>query len=182
MFILQVAFLVLAASIIFFWLTYALTGPRKIDQSGLLHLLQYGWMVRTAALVLAVMPPVLMASVVWLLPWRNQGMLMLAGISFLATSVIAGLLLFEVEGVQIALSEEGISRFSRWGRPISLKWIDVERVGYSRLNRWFIVGGATQTIKVSRHLVGIAAFAAIVRRKVGVERCAEAAQALDAVT
>lgn len=178
---LQTTFLVVAAAVVFFWLTYALTGPRKLKQADILHVLQYGWMLRTGALILALAPPVLMACFVVLVRWQNTGTLALAGIAFLATSVVGGLLLFEVEGIQIALTEEGVTRYARWGTPICVKWVDVERVSYSRLNRWFIIASVLRSIKVSRHLVGIAAFAAIVRRKVGAERCASAAAALDAV-
>jgi hypothetical protein len=181
MFALQIVFLVLAGAMIFFWLAYALTGPRKIDQPGILQVLHYGPIVRTAALMLATAPPVLMACVVLLLPWRNAMMLTFAGVSFLTLSALGGLLLFEVEGVQIALTEGGLIRFPRWGNPVTVPWMDVEHVSYSRLNRWFVVHTVQGSVKVSRHLVGIAAFVAIARRKVGGERCAGAAAVMDAV-
>jgi len=180
LFALQTVFLVLAGCIVFFWLLYALTGPRKIDQPDVLHVLRYGAFLRSSALVLALAPPTVMGCVVWLLAWRNTNMLAIAGACFLICSLIGGLLLLEVEGTQIAVSEVGLTRFSRWANPVTLPWIEVEHVGYSALNRWFIVAGRGRKLYVSRHLVGIGAFVEVLRRKIAAERLASVNPALDA--
>ena len=178
---LQTVFLVLAGCIVFFWLVYALTGPRTIDQPDVLHVLRYGPLLRSSALVLALAPPTVMGCVVWLLVWRNTNTLAIAGAGFLVCSLLGGLFLLEVQGAQIAVSEDGLTRYSRWATPVTLKWIEVEHVGYSALNRWFIVAGMGRTIHVSRYLVGVGAFVEVLRRKIAAERLVNVHAALDAV-
>ena len=172
---LQVVFVALAYGLILIWLILALAGPRKIDAPGVLVLLRYGSTLRVLALVLAWAPPCLAIYVLWNYAWRSDSQLMGAGVSFLATSLIAGLLLIEVERTQIAVTEDGLVRSSPWtGRGV-LKWSEVERVQYSPINRWIVVAGAGQTIRISRHLVGVGEFVNIARRKLAPERYAGAA-------
>jgi hypothetical protein len=134
-----------------------------------------------AALLLALAPPTAMAGVVWLYPWRSTTMLALASGVFLFFCILAGLLLLEVEGVQFTLTDDGLTRYSRWRKPQSLRWSEIERIEYSAFNRWFIVHGAGRTIHVSRFFVGVAAFVEMARRRVGMERCMAASAAMDRV-
>ena len=90
-------------------------------------------------------------------------------------------LLLETEGVQYVLTEEGVTRFARWAKPLALKWTDIERIEYSALHRSFIVIAGERSLKISRYLVGIAAFVDLARNKIGRERCISAAAAMDAV-
>jgi hypothetical protein len=176
---LQTVYVLLAACMMLFWLVLVVLGPRRADASHIIAVLRYGVVLRTLALAIALTPPLITILVVWAFLWKNQATLNFAGISLLAFSAIAGLLLIEVTRVQVVLTEEGITRFSPWSGPITLKWIEVEHVRYSSINRWFVVAGAGQAIRVSRHLGGIGFFVKTVRRKVAAERCASAAAALE---
>jgi hypothetical protein len=177
----QMVYVLLAAGMMLFWLLLVVVGPRRAEVANVLAVMRYGVVMRTLALILALAPALIMVYAIWAFPWRTPAMLNIAGSAFLATSVVGGLLLVEVTRVQVLLTEEGLSRFSPWSKAITLKWMEVERVRYSPVNRWFTVEGAGRTVRVSRHLAGIGAFVAMVRRKVAVERCANAAKVLDAV-
>src|SRR5688572_6434344 len=111
---LQTFFVLLAAGIILFWIMLAVAGPRKLELPNVLAVLRYGALLRTGALLLALAPPMIMAFVVSVFPWRNDQWLILAGSSFLATSLIAGLLVLETESAQIVVTEDGLTRFSPW--------------------------------------------------------------------
>ena len=102
------------------------------------------------------------------------------GIGFLALSAIPGLLLIEVERMQIAITEDAIVRHSPWTGRCVVKWSDVARVGYSRVNRWFVVSSTGGTVRVSQHFTGIGEFVKIARRKLTAERYSGAASAFDA--
>jgi hypothetical protein len=179
---LQILFVAVAGSLVFFWLIFALFGPRKIAMPGAI-VLRYGSILQTSALIFALAPPTLMACVIWLLPWRDRQTLLIAGASFLATSVIAGLLLIEAVRSVVVLTEEEIMRYSPWKGKLTLRWADVEHVRYSTANRWFVLTGPSGAIRVSRHLEGMRGFADMVKRKVAAERWAEAgaAEALNAL-
>ena len=177
----QTVYVLLAASLMLCWLVLVVVGPRRTEVANVLVVLRYGVVLRTLALVFALLPPLIMIYAIWAFPWRTSGMLNAAGIAFLATSIVGGLLLIEVTRVQVLLTEEGLHRFSPWSGAVALKWIEVERVGYSAANRWFTVEGAGRTIRVSRHLGGIGDFVGLVRRKLAAERCTSAAKVLDEV-
>lgn len=172
---LQIVFVVLASGLILFWLIFGLQGPRKMDVPDVLVVLRYGSVLRVLALVLALTPPALMIYIVCTFAWRNDTVLAGAGVLFLLTGILAGLLLIDVERTQIALTEDGLTRDSPWTGRSALKWSAVERIHYSPLNRWLVVAGAGQTIRISRHLVGVGAFVKTARRKIGAERYASAA-------
>lgn len=177
----QIVYLLLAACMMLVWLVLVVLGPRRIDASNVVAVLRYGVVLRTLALAIALTPPLITLYVVWAFLWKNPTMLNIAGISLLTLSAIAGLLLIEVTRVQVVLTEEGITRFSPWSGPVTLKWIEVEHVRYSSINHWFVVAGAGQAIRVSRHLAGMGSFVDTVRRKVATERCAGAAAVLNAM-
>lgn len=179
---LQIVFVALASGLILFWLIFALFGPRKVDLPGVLVVLRYGSTLRVLALILAWMPPALMIYAIWSFFWRNDTVLVTAGVSFLTTSVIAGLFLIEVERTQIALSDEGIARDSPWKGRSLLKWDEIERVQYSALNRWLVLQGAGKSIRASLHLIGIGELVRMARSKLPAERYASAAAAFDAIT
>jgi hypothetical protein len=178
----QTVYVLLAAGLMLCWLMLVVLGPRRTEVANVLVVMRYGVVLRTFALVVALAPPLIMIYAIWAFPWRTSGMLNAAGIAFLATSIVGGLLLIEVTRVQILLTEEGLHRFSPWSGAVSLNWIEVERVGYSAANRWFTVEGAGRTVRVSRHLGDTRNFVEIVRRKVAAERCAGAAKVLDEVS
>jgi hypothetical protein len=177
----QITYVLLASGLILFWLVLVVLGPRKIDVPNVVAVLRYGVALRTIALALALTLPLIMVYCVWAFLWRNQNMLNLAGMSFLACSIIAGLWLIEVTRVQVVLTEEGIRAFSPWRGSVTLKWLDVESVRYSALNSWFILRGAGQTVRVSKYLSGVGAFVEIVRRKVAAERWVSALAVMDAL-
>ncbi len=172
---LQVVFVCLASALLLFWLAFAMKGPTKVDSANVLAVLRYGSGWRVLALVFAWTPPAVMIYVVVNYAWRDDATLSWAGGSFLATSIIAGLLLVEVERVQIVLSEDGVARLSPWTGRADLKWIEIERIDYAPLNRWIVVTGAGRTIRLSRYLVGIGEFITIARRKLPPERYTGAA-------
>src|SRR5215212_12255481 len=103
---LQLTFGAAASGMVVFWTVFALFGSRKVEAPGAV-VLRYGSLLQTSALAFALAPPTLMACVIWLLPWRDKQSLAIAGVSFLAISVIAGLLLIEAVRCVILLSEEG---------------------------------------------------------------------------
>ncbi|MBI3821782.1 MAG: hypothetical protein HY289_03775 [Planctomycetes bacterium] len=176
----QILYVSLAGVLMFCWVVLAFRGPRKVETPNVLGVLRYGAGIRMLALGLALLQPLIVVYVVWVFPWRTERALHLAGVSFLTFGVIAGLLLIESTRVQVVVTDEGLTRYSPWTGPLTLKWIEVERVGYSSVNRWFIVEGAGRTIRASRHLADIRVFADAVRRHVAAERCTLAATVLQA--
>ena len=178
---LQIVFLVLAASVSLLWLALAVARPRAIELPNVVAVLRYGVVLRCLALSFALAPPLIMIYVIAVFPWKTDMMLAIAGVSFLATSVIAGLLLIETTRVQIVLTEDGITRISPWTGKLTLRWNEIERIRYSAANRWFVIDGAGQTMRISRHLIGIGAFADIVRRQVPGPRWASAVIVFDAL-
>lgn len=178
---LEIVLLALAAAVILAWLGLALRGPPKVETPNPLAVLRYGSVQRIGALLLALAPPTIMIYAIWAFRWRSDGTLAAGGAMFLATCLIAGLLLIETERVQVVLSEEGITRHSPWRGMASLTWAEIERIRYSGANRWFVIEGAGRTMRVSRHLAGVKAFAEAVRTRVERERWASAAGALAAL-
>lgn len=178
---LQIVFVALPAGLMLIWLTLAALGPRKIDAPNRVAVLRHGPTLRTLALSFALLPPMVMIYVIAVFPWRTETMLINAGISFTMTCLIAGLALIEVTRGQVILTEDGITRMSPWRSLMALHWSEVQRVEYSSMNGVFVVIGAGHRMRVSRYLVGIKAFADVVKRKLGPERYAEAAAVMDAV-
>jgi hypothetical protein len=176
----QTVWIVLAAGLMLAWLYLAVFGSPRAEAAGA-TVLCYGPFIRTLALLLALATPMIMIYVVWTFPWPNSSRMNLAGLSLFAFSIVGGLLLIDVTRMQVVVSEEGLARSSPWSGAVTLKWIEVERVRYSAVNRWFVVEGAGRTIRVSRHLAGIGAFVELLRRHVAAERLASAAAVLDAV-
>jgi hypothetical protein len=172
---------VLAVSVALGWVAFAVRRPQKMDVPNVLAVLRYGSALRIAALVIALAPPALLAYIAWNIPWPNDTLLLIAGACFVPVCAIAGLLLIEVERVQIILTDEGITRLSPWTGQLTLNWSEIGRVGYSPANRWFLVQGGGRTLRVSRHLKGIGTFVELVRSKVGAERYAGAASVFESL-
>jgi hypothetical protein len=178
---LQILFVALAAGLSLFWLGIAVVGPRKIDLPNIVAVLRYGSVLRTLALILALLPAMITIYVVAVFPWKSDRMLAYAGGSLLATCLIAGLLLIEVARSQVCLTEDGIIRYSPWAGRSELLWSEIERIRYSNVNSWFVLLGEGRTIRVSRHFRGVKAFVETVKSKIAAERCASAAAAMDAI-
>src|SRR5436190_23166583 len=134
---LQIVLIALGAALILFWLIFALRKPRAVDVPDVLVTLRYGSGLRIAALILAWTPAAVLMFVAWRLVLHSDNMLIAAGVSFAAMSLLAGLLLIEADRVQIAVSETGVTRHSPWTGRASLAWSEIERIEYSALNRWF---------------------------------------------
>jgi hypothetical protein len=180
--IMPTVFVVLAIAMMVCWLALAVLGPRRVDTSGAVAVLRCGVVMRLLALLIALTPLLIFLYAVWKFEyWVTQAKFNFGGITFLTLSAIVGLWLIEVARVQIVVTEDGITRSSPWSGLAALKWSEVERVRYSSVNRWFIVEGAGHTIRVSRYLGGIGAFADMVRRKVAPDRWASAAGTLTAL-
>ncbi len=172
----QTVYVALAATLLAAWLLLAVFGPRKLQTPGILAEMRYGPLLRSRALALALVGPLIMMYGLWNFTWRNEARLNLAGVSFLATCIVMGLPLIEVTRTQVVVTEEGLTRFSAWRGPATLKWIEVERVRYSAVNRSFLVEGGGRTISASRELTGISVFAVTVKRKLPTASWANAAE------
>lgn len=177
---LQWTLLAVAGGMLFLWIVFALVGPRRNDVPSAIVEMRYGSLLQMFALLLALAPPTLMACVVWLWPWPNEQRLLVAGASFLATSVIAALPLIDVIRTVIVVSEDGVTRYSPWSGQATLRWADIQSVRYSTLNRWFVLRGPAASIRVSRHLTGWKEFAHTLQRKLARERWQGWAAMLDA--
>jgi hypothetical protein len=174
----QTVYVALAATLLAAWLVLAVFGPRKLQMPGVLAEMRYGPLLRSLALALALVGPLIMMFGLWNFNWRNETRLNIAGAAFLATCIIMGLPLIEVTRTQVVVTEEGLTRFSPWSGPVMLKWTDVERVRYSMVNRSFLVEGGGRKIGVSRDLTGIGTFAVTVKRKLATASWASAAHVL----
>ena len=177
----QIAYLVLAGGLMLCWLALSVFGPRKLETPNAQAVLRYGVAIRCAALALALAPPLIMIYAIWWFPWPTPAKMHFAGGLLCLASVVAGLFLIEATRVQIAVADDGLTRSSPWSGVITVHWRDVTRVGYSTLNGWFLVEGNGRTIRVSRHLEGIATFTTAVRKNVAGERWASASKALQAI-
>lgn len=178
---LQIVFVTLASGLILLWLFIGLFAPRKINVPDAVVVLGYGSALRVFALMVAWAPPGYAIYFLWNNPWQSDRDLTVAGISFLTVSVLAGLLLIEVERMRIAVTENGLTRFSPWTGRCELKWSEVERVEYSAINRWFILSGAAGTIRISRHLSNVAEFVKVARSKLAAERLTRVSAVFDAI-
>lgn len=177
---LQTVLVGLASALMLLWLVVVIRRPRKVDVAGVLVVLRYGSALRVLALILAWGAPALVIFALWNFPPRNEKTLLVAGIGFLALSAIPGLLLIEVERMQIAVTEDAIIRYSPWTGRCSVQWQDVQRIHYSTMNRWFIITAPTGKIRVSRHLLGVAEFIRTARRKLATNRYSGAVAVFDA--
>jgi hypothetical protein len=171
-------YVALAGSMLAAWLLLAVFGPRKLAVPGALVMMRYGPAWRSLALILALLGPLIMLFAFFSFSWKTETLLNLAGVSFLITSVIMALPLLEVTRTQVVVTEEGLTRFSAWSAPITLKWTEIERIGYSIANQTFSVEGAGRVIRVSRHLTGVGVFATTVKRKLATATWANAADAM----
>lgn len=174
----QTVYVALAATLLAAWLVLAVFGPRKLQMPGVLAEMRYGPLLRSLALALALVGPLIMMFGLWNFNWRNETRLNIAGAAFLATCIIMGLPLIEVTRAQVVVTEEGLTRFSPWSGPVALKWLAVERVRYSSVNRSFLVEGGGRRITVSRDLTGIGVFAATVKRKLATASWASVAEVM----
>lgn len=76
---------------------------------------------------------------------------------------------------RVQLMSDRIEAFSPWRGKRTLKWSEVISVGYSPINRWFILkGAATGTIRVSAMYVGVSTFVERLRANVAASVCAKA--------
>ena len=177
---LQMVFVGIATAMVFAWLLVALFSRRKIEEPGALVVLRYGPVLRVLALVLAWGAPGIVIYVLGNFPPRNQDTFLAVGVGFLVACLIPGLLLIEVERTQIAVTEDEIIRRSPWKGKCNLKWSEVSRVDYSRINQWFVISAPTHRIRISRYLNGLGEFVKIARRKLSSERYSGAAAVFDA--
>jgi hypothetical protein len=178
---LQIVFVALPVSLMLLWLSLAARGPRKIEVPNAIAVLRYGASLRTLALALALLLPMIMIYVIAVFPWGRDDRLIYAGAAYLMTCLAAGLGHIEVSRGQVCITEEGITRISPWKGRVTLAWMEVERVEYSSLNSVFVVIGAGRRMRVSRFLSGIKVFADTVKRKLATERFRPARAALDAI-
>jgi hypothetical protein len=174
----QAFYVVLAIGVAIAWVILVFVGPRKIDTTNSLAVLRYGAFLRMLALVLAFVLPMITVYVVSVFLWPTREKMNLAGTILLILSLIAGLPLIEVTRTRIVVTEDGVTVSSPWSGTIAMKWIEVARVRYSHVNRWFVIESRDRTVRVSRHLIGVDVFAETLKRKVATERWVSAANAL----
>jgi hypothetical protein len=177
---LQVVFVSIAAALIFLWIVVAIFGMRKTDEPGTLVVLRYGSALRVLALVLAWGAPGIVIYVLWTFPPRDQNTFLAVGVGYLIACLIPGMLLIEVERTHIAVTEDELIRRSPWTGKCIVKWSEVTRVGYSRVNQWIVISAPAHTIRISRFVTGLREFVKIARRKLAPERYSGAAAAFDA--
>ena len=176
---LQIVFIAVAAGLMLCWFAAAVVGLRKIDVPDVIAVLRHGAGLRTFCLFAAMLPPMVMAFTVVVVPWRTDAKMMLCGL--FVPLCLPGSLLIEASYVQILVTAGGVIRVSPWRGRRTITWTEIECVQYSSLNSWFVVVGAGRCIRVSRHLIGVRAFVAAVKSKLGPERYASADKALDAI-
>jgi hypothetical protein len=174
----KTVYAVLAGSMLAAWLLLAVFGPRKLDVPGALATLRYGPALRSLLLILALVGPFLMLFVLNSSSWENETHLHITGVSFVFTSIIMALPLIEVTRTQVVVMEEGLTRFSAWSGPVTLKWTEIERIRYSIANQTFSVEGTGRILRVSRHLTGIGVFAESVQQKLASATWSGAAAAM----
>jgi hypothetical protein len=178
----QIAWIIVAVTMILFWILFSLAGSRKIESAGAIAVMEYGKGLRVLALIAALSPPTLLATLMWQLLWRNAERMAIAGGSLFLLSVFGGLLLIEIVRVRIVVTEDGITRYSPWTGTASVKWGDIRGVRWSPYNRWFVLRTGVATIRVSRSLEGIDTFAATLRRRVAAEHWVQVSEELNEVS
>jgi hypothetical protein len=166
----QFVWTLLAGAFVLFWLSFAVLATPKIDTAGAIVVMQYGRWLGLMSLIFALAPPTLLVPLAWNVPWKNGQALAMVGVSFLALSLLAGLLLIEVVRVHIVLTTDGITRHSPWTGSVSVKWSEVKRVRFSPLNRWFVIVSDSATIRVSLFLTGQKEFTQALLDNIAVEK------------
>jgi len=166
----QIAWTIIAAALILFWLAFAVLGTPKIETSGAIVVMQYGRVLGLLALIFALAPPTLLGTLAWRLAWRNEQTLAIAGCCFLGLSLLAGLLLIEVVRVRIVVTMDGITRHSPWTGGATMNWMDVKSVRWSTVNRWYVIRADAAVIRVSQYLRGQGEFRHAVVQHVAAER------------
>jgi hypothetical protein len=178
---LQIVFLALAGLLMLLWLTLAARGPSRIEAPNQVAVLRYGPVLRTLALVLALLPLMVTTYVIAVFLWRSSTMLAYAGGSLIGTCLLSAVLLIEVSRGQVLITEDGITRLSPWRSRETIHWTEIQRVDYSSINGVFVVIGAGHRMRISRHLLGVKAFVETVKRKLGPERYSGAAASMEAI-
>lgn len=142
--------------------------------------LHYGWKVRFLGLCNAFAFPMLLIVLFAVTPGRQATRTVPIGITLLALGCIGGALLVETQGVYLILTEASIASVSPWRRRREWRWDEIERVTYSRLNRWLILHGPRrETIRAAFVLVNFRELAQAILRQVSGVKSAPARKVLD---
>ena len=142
--------------------------------------LSYGWKWRFLALCLAFGIPMVSIVAAVLTPPQIRAALAPIGLLLIISGLAAGATMIETQGVYLILTDAGILGVSPWRSRREWRWHEIERVSYSRLNRWLVLTGPRQeTIRAPFFLVGIRNLAQAVIKNVPGPKCAPARKVLD---
>jgi len=116
---------------------------------------------RGLALALAVLPPVGITALLFVVPIKDDGDIW-AIVGLYGLFLVLGLpLLWETQRYALVVTSQGLDCRSPWRGRFFIRWDDVERVSYSGVNSWFVIHAATgQTFRVSVFVAGVADFLA----------------------
>ncbi len=139
--------------------------------------LNYGWKLRFLGLCIAFAIPMLMILMFAVNPMRHTQRALPFGLTILALGFVGGVLMVETQAVYLVVSDATIVGISPWRRRREWRWDQIERVTFSRLNRWLILHGPRgETIRAALALVGIRDLAQAILRRVSGPKCAPAAR------
>jgi hypothetical protein len=170
----RIILLALAGGLICLWLGVALMRRKPAAIAGTVGELQYGYLLRSIALVVAVSIPALLIVIALTVPVRDLTNPLAVSGAFACMSLLGGLLLVETSRVRLVVTEEALIAYSPWRGRREVRWAEVQKVAYSALNRWFVITGpGGQVIRASRSLVGLPALLAAFKHKVPADRTTE---------
>ncbi|GEM_PF-6098876 len=174
-------FILIAAAVVQLALWLVLAGRYKAPSAAPGSIvLQYGWKLRFLGLCIAFAFPMLMIVLFAVTPIRHAAHTVPIGITLLALGCVGGALLVETQGVFLIITDATIVGVSPWRRRREWRWDEIERVTFSRANRWLILHGPRQeTIHAALFLVGIRELAQAILRHVSGMKCAPARKVLD---
>lgn len=75
---------------------------------------------------------------------------------------------------RVIASDIGLEQRSPWRTRRRIRWDEIESVGFSKVNRWFVVAGPKSKIRISFFLVGIRECAALILKQVPAPRRVQA--------
>src|SRR5262245_50287538 len=160
------------------WLVLA--GRYKTPAAPGAVVVHYGWKLRFLGLCNAFAFPMLMIIVLAMTPARHAPRTLPIGITLLALGCAGGALLVETQGVYLILTDATIASVSPWRKRREWRWEEIERVAYSRLNRWLILYGPRhETIRAAFALAGIREMAQAILKHVSGTKLAPARTVLD---
>jgi hypothetical protein len=164
----------------FAWAIASARKPPKVDPVTGATVLHYSWVLRGLGLVAAFVMPLLIATLLFVIPIRNPTDPLIAAGLALFFILLGFPMALEALCVRVDVSKDGIRKASPWHRSREFLWDEIKAVRYSQAWSSFVfVGPRRQKIYVSLLTVGIRELVDAFRRHLDPSQYEEAEKGFD---